>query len=208
MRIPLLALSIALAMPALAQTVPPPQTITFEGIGTPIPYEPEVKVPSSARIKEVALAGGGKITFRTRNGAKYAALVTKTWMDGTTPMTTTAIVGVGKKGKIQPLRYLDIRIRKAQGARFDAFTVINAGARVDTKGTTDTSDDETFYDAFGEADFYLYDDGKDIYPLGTLLRAFRSAPAPYDLTTPGLDFVRIVTLGDTVYDDLLVTWGP
>ncbi len=199
MRSLLLALCLLVAAPVLAQT-PPPQTITFEGLGTPIPYEPDVKVPKTARVKEVSLASGGKVKFQTRGGAKYAALVTH--------LGTTAIVGVGGKGKIQPGRFVDIRIRKAPGARFDSFTGLQAGRRVDDKGTTDTTDDEIFYDNPGAAGFALYDSDGNVYPIGgSTFFLQRSAPAPYSLTTTSLDYVRIQIAGDLVYDDLIVSFG-
>lgn len=199
MRRLIFALSLLLAAPALAQT-PAPETITFEGVGTPMAYEPDAKVPSSARLKEVSLAGGGKVKFRTRGGAKYAALVTH--------LGTTAIVGASKKGKLQPLRYVDMRIRKSPGARFDSFTAIPAGARVDTKDTTDTSDDEVVYDNPGAGQFILYDTRKNVYPVGGAQFVIgRTEAAPYDLTTTSIDFARILIFGELVYDDLVVSFG-
>jgi hypothetical protein len=198
----LLALCVLVAAPALAQT-PPPQTIDFEdpALGTPIPYEPGVKVPKSARIKKIALASGGTVKFRTRGGSKYAALVTH--------LGTTAVVGVGGKGKIQPGRYLDIRIRKAKTARFDSFNAIPAGARNDDKGTTDPADDEIVaYDNPGSAGFLLYDSRGNAYPIGgSSFVIVRAAPGPYDVTTTSLDFVRIQIAGTLVYDDLVVSFG-
>lgn len=204
----LVALCLALAAPALAQ-VAPPETITFEGVGTPMPYEPDTKVPAAARLKKLTLAGGGKISFRTRGGAKYVALVTH--------LGTTAIVGVNSKGKIQPFRYTEIRIRKSDGARFDSFVPIPAGQRVDDKGTTDTSDDEIVaWDQAGSAAFNLYDTRKRLYPIGgSSLQVVRATPPDplnlvkdsYDLTTTSLDFARIQIVGDMVYDDLVVSYG-
>jgi hypothetical protein len=156
----------------------------------------------------VTLTGGGLVRFRTRGGAKYAALVTQ--------FGTTAIVGVSKKGKIQPFRDLEIRIRKSPGARFDSFVAIQAGARVDNKGTpNDATDDETFYDNPGRADFLLYDARNTLYPPnGSRLIALRSGADPlnlvkdsYDLTTTSFDFTRILILGEIVYDDLVVSYG-
>jgi hypothetical protein len=204
----LFALCLALAGPAFAQ-VTPPQTITFEGVGTPIPYEPEMKVPKSARLKKLALTGGGKVSFRTRDGADYVALVTH--------LGTTAIVGVGSKGKINPFRYMDVRIRKSKSARFDSFVPIPAGQRIDDKGTTDTSDDEVVaWDQAGAAAFNLYDTDTFLYPIdGSSLQVVRLTPPDplnlvkdsYDLTTTSLDFARIQIVGDMVYDDFVVTYG-
>ncbi len=198
MRLLLLSLCLMLTAPAFAQT--PPQTITFEGLGTPIPYEPGVKVPKTARVKKVALASGGYVSLRTRGGAKYAALVTH--------LGTTGVVGVGKKGKMQPGRFLDIRIRKARGARFDSFNALQAGRRVDDNGTpTDMTDDEIFFDNPGAAGFALYDSDGSVFPIGGgTFTIQRTAPAPYDLTTTSLDFVRIQIAGDMVYDDLIVSF--
>jgi hypothetical protein len=209
----LLAIALALAAPALGQT-PPPETITFEGLGkTPIPYEPGVKVPKSARLTKVTLAGGGYVSFRTRGGSDFVALVTH--------FGTTAIAAVGGKGKIVVGRFVDIRIRKAKGARFDSMVAIQAGPRNDDKGTTDTADDEVVYDAPGDAGFRMYY-GKDnaLYPLnGTLLSLFRAVDPesfvkdPYDLTTTSKDFHRIELagaangVGDVVLDDLIVSYG-
>jgi hypothetical protein len=221
MRPVLLVLCLLAAAPALAQT-PLPETFTFEGVGTPIPFENSAQVPKAARIKQVQLAGGGRITFRTQGGADYAALVT---VQG-----TTAIVGVGKKGKIESRRLLDIRLRKAKGARFDAFTPVNAGVRIDDKGTTDKADDEVFYDGPGLAAFRLYDADKSIFPItGNLLGVSRLPTTPFvpdsfDLTTTRLDFTRIeIATADStpdedndgdplvvrhmVYDDLVVSFG-
>jgi hypothetical protein len=209
-------LSLALAGPLQAQT-PPPETVDFESVsGTPIPFESLVKLPKSARIKQVRLQGGGLLRFRTRGGAKYAALVT---VQG-----TTAIVGVNKKGKVQPRKLLDIRLRKAKTARLDAFTPVNAGVRIDDKGTSDPSDDEIFYDGPGVASFRLRDSKKNLFPVGGgLFRVSRTSPSPFDLTTTSLDFVRIEIASDgtrdedsagnpavvqhMVYDDIVVSYG-
>jgi hypothetical protein len=223
MRPVLLALCLVVAAPALAQT-PPPETFTFEGLPgkTPIPFVNNAQVPNSARIKEVRLASGGRVTFRTDGGADCAALVT---VQG-----TTAIVGVGKKGKIESRRLLQIRLRKAKGARFDAFTPVNAGVRIDDKGTTDKADDEVFYDGPGIAAFRLWDADKTLFPItGNLLGVTRLpttpfVPDPFDLTTTRLDFTRIeIATADStpdedndgdplvvrhmVYDDLVVSRG-
>jgi hypothetical protein len=202
-----LALAVLLAVPASAQT-PPPETITFEGLGTPIPYAVGATVPDTARLKQVTLAGGGIVRFRTRGGASYAALVSH--------FGTTGIVGVSKKGKIEPeRRLLEIRIRKVKRAAFDSFAAIQAGARVDTKGTADTSDDETFYDAAGAASLFFYDLRGDRYPIdGSSLVLVRSGADPqnlvkesYDMTTTSLDFPRILIAGTVVYDDFVVSYG-
>ena len=220
MRRLLLALSIALvSLPALAQT-PPPETITFEGIATPMVYTPDEKVPATARLKSIPLAGGGRISFRTRGGAKYVALVTKSNLINAVTVTTTAIVGVSKKGKIQPFREMDIRLRKARGAHFDSFTVNNAGVRVvdDNDTPNDPDDDVLAYDNPGRALFRVYDDDKNIYQRSNVLAAPGTAtvatvPTPYDLTVPGIPFVRILAFGDSsagsgpaVLDDLVVAW--
>jgi hypothetical protein len=204
----LLALCLGVAAPILAQT-PPPETIAFDGLGTPLAYVPGEKVPAAARLKKVTLAGGGRVEFSTRGGAKYAALVTH--------LGRTAIVGVSKKGKLQPGRFLDARIRKSPGARFDSFTPLQAGVRVDNNDTpTDTTDDETFYDNPGAASFILRASDDSAYPIGggafSVLRAAEDAydldeTIPYDLTTTSLDFVRIQIVGDMVYDDLVVSFG-
>jgi hypothetical protein len=201
----LAALALALGAPAFGQT-PAPETITFEGLGTPIPYKPGDSVPTSARLKTVRLAGGGVMSFRTRGGAKYVALVSH--------FGTTGIAGVTRKGKLD-LRFLDIRIRKSPGAAFDSFVAIQAGARIDTKGTTETTDDETFYDNPGSAQFQVYDLKGRLYPAGgSRITIFRSGgdplnlvKDPYDLTTTSLDFERILIFGDLVYDDLVVSYG-
>ncbi|HEU4431509.1 MAG TPA: hypothetical protein VFT98_22300 [Myxococcota bacterium] len=217
MRPLLLALSIALlSLPALAQT-PPPETITFEGIGTPVVYEPGKKVPAAARLKSISLAGGGRISFRTRDGAKYVALVTKSNLIDDVTVTTTAIVGVSKKGKIHPFRLMDIRLRKAGGAHFDGFTVNNAGVRVvDDNDTTDPDDDVLAYDNRGRIAFRVYDDDRNIFPRSGLLAApgtstLATIPTPYDLTVSGIPFVRLQAVGDSssdaaVLDDLVVAW--
>jgi len=204
------ALVLALAAPAVAQT-PPPETVTFENLGTPMTYLPGEKVPKTARVKSVPLAGGGMVRFRTRSGAKYAALVTH--------FGTTGIVGVSKKGRlIDPLknaRYLEMRIRKSPGARFDSFVAIQAGLRVDDKGTADTSDDEVFYDGDGNAQFHLYDLQKRLYPPNGIQLVITRSGAdplnlvkdPYDLTTTSLDFGRILIFGNVVFDDLVVSYG-
>jgi hypothetical protein len=201
------AIAIAMGAPAVAQT-PAPEMITFEGLGTPIAYKVDEKVPTSARIKSVPLAGGGTVAFRTRGGANYAALVTH--------FGTTAIVGVSNSGKIQPFRDLEIKIRKSSGARFDSFVAIQAGARVDNKGTpSDTTDDETFYDNPGQGALLLYYRGSNIYPQnGARLLVLRVGgdplnlvKDPYDLTTTSLDFTRILIQGDVVYDDVVVSYG-
>ena len=204
------ALAFALAAPALAQT-PAPETITFEGAGTPIPYLPGVKVPNSAKLKSLPLAGGGAVHFRTKGGSQYVALVTH--------MGTTGIVGVGKKGKVTnpetDFRDVEMRIKKSPGARFDSFVAIQAGRRVDNKGNTDPADDETFYDAAGSGEFYLYYDGDLLYPAnGTRLVVVRLGADPlnlvkdpYDLTTTSEDFTRIGIFGNLVYDDLVVSYG-
>jgi hypothetical protein len=205
-------LALALGAPALAQT-PPPETVTFEGLGTPIPYKPGERVPAAARVKSVTLAGGGLVRLRTRGGAGYAALVTH--------FGTTGIVAVTKKGKIvDPVlggRYLEMRIRKSPGARFDSFVGIQAGFRLDDKGTPPpaTSDDEIFYDNPGGAAFQLYDQRNALYPPnGALLQITRTGGDPlnlvkeaYDLTTTSLDFTRILIVGDLVFDDLVVSYG-
>jgi hypothetical protein len=221
----------SLAAPALAQT-PATETITFEGAGTPMAFASLADVPASARIKRIDLAGGGYVSFRTRGGAKYAALIT-------THMGTTAIVGVSKKGKIQPRRLLDIRIRKSKGARFDSFTPVNIGARIDDKGTTTRANptdphpqhDDTIaaYDGPGLANFRLYDSNDGLHPLtGGLFVAQRAGTtkAPYNLTTTSLDITRVQILSDgtqdtveienkdvpnpvahMAYDDLVVSYG-
>jgi hypothetical protein len=209
----LLALALALAAPALAQT-PPPETITFEGLAglTPIPYEPGVKVPKTARLKKVTLAGGGYVSFRTRGSASYVALVNH--------FGTTAIAAVAKNGKIQVGRFLDLRIRKAKDAAFDSMVAIQAGARNDDKGTTDTADDELVFDAPGDAGFRMYYGKKNsLYPLnGTLLSLVRAVDPeafvkdPYDLTTTSKSFHRVeiaggFQVGDVVIDDLVVSYG-
>lgn len=221
MRPLLLVLCALLAAPALAQT-PPPETITFEGLGTPLPFENGLRVPAAARVKSVRLAGGGRLALRTRGGAKYAALVT---VQG-----TTAIVGVSKKGRIESRRLVDVRLRKARGARLDAFTPVNAGVRIDDKGTTDEADDEVFYDGPGIAVFRLYYEDNRLFPItGNLLTVTRTettpfTPEPFDLTTTRLDFLRIeIATGDStpdedgdgdplvvrhmVYDDFVVSYG-
>ncbi|HEY8121298.1 MAG TPA: hypothetical protein VII78_08270 [Myxococcota bacterium] len=202
-----LGLALALATPALAQTTPPPpETIDFEGRGTPIVYKPGAKVPKAARLKSLSLSGGGSLKFRTRGGADYVALVTH--------LGTTAIVGVSNNGKIEALRDIDIQLRKAKHARLDAFTPLQAGERVDGKGTTDPADDEKFYDNPGFAEFQLYDSRQRLFPIdGSRFVSFRSvvAPGPYkdsfDLTTTSLDFTRLITAGTMVYDDLVVSYG-
>jgi hypothetical protein len=203
------AVAIVLGAPALAQT-PAPEMITFENTPglTPFPYEVGVKFPKTARIKSLPLAGGGTVAFRTKSGADYAALVTH--------FGTTAIVGVSSSGKIQPFRDLEIRIRKSKGARFDSFVAIQAGARVDNKGTpSDTTDDVTVYDNPGQGALLLYDSDKNIYPPnGSRLQVLRAGgdplnlvKDPYDLTTTSLDFTRILISGEVVYDDIIVSYG-
>ena len=207
----LIALLVALcAAPAFAQT-PPPETITFEGLGTPIPYEPDAKVPVSARLKRVELAGGGIVRFRTRGAAKYVALVTH--------FGTTGIAPVTKKGRIldpnRRGRFIDMRLRKAPDARLDSFVPIQAGVRVDTKGTTDTADDETFYDADAGGVFFMFPTDARGFPAGGgQLQLVRSGADPlnlvkdpYDLTTTQLDFERLLIFGELVYDDLVVSFG-
>ncbi|MBM4382894.1 MAG: hypothetical protein FJ091_05940 [Deltaproteobacteria bacterium] len=225
-RIALLA-ALALASPALAQT-PATETITFEGVATPIPFESLVTVPKSARVKKISLAGGGFVSLRTRGGAKYAALVTT--------HLGTAVVGVNKKGRIQPRRLIDMRIRKSRGARFDSFTPVNIGARIDDKGTTTGTnpnprlDDEiAAYDGPGGAQFRLFDAEGRLFPLtGNLFFVQRSGATkvPFDLTTTSEDFTRIQALSDgtpdttrvgseevpnvvahMAYDDLVVSYG-
>ena len=203
-----LLLALACAAPALAQT-PAPETITFEGIGTPIAFEPNVEVPSAARIKTIDLAGGGRISFRTRGGAKYAALVT-------THYGTTAIVGVTRKGKIEPRRFLDIRIRKNKGARFDSFTPLNVGARIDDKGTTTTQtgqpdhrlDDEVAaYDGPGIAFFRLSDTDRGLHPLsGNVFTVSQegTTKTPFSLTTTSFDFNRIQIFSQNAADTIEV----
>ena len=220
MRPLLFALSIALlGLPALAQT-PPPETITFEGIGTPMVYTPGERVPAAARLESISLAGGGRISFRTRGGAKYVALVTKSNLIDDVTVTTTAIVGVSKKGKIQPFRLMDIRLRKTGGGHIDAFTVNNASVRIvdDNDTPNDPSDDVLAYDNPGRMLFRVYDAEKNIYPRSSLLVApgvntLATVPTPYDLTVPGIPFVRLQAVGDTtggsgpaVLDDLVVAW--
>jgi hypothetical protein len=204
----LFLLALALAAPSYAQTPPAPQTITFEGIGTPMVYKPGEKVPPESRIKSITLAGGGAFRVRTRSGAGFAALVTH--------LGTTAIVGVTKKGTIEPRRYLDISLRKAKGARFDSFTPLPAGERIDDKGNTDPKDDEVVaWDQAGSAVFILYDTRKRLYPIsGSGLQTLRPTPdpanlvkSPYDLTTTSLDFARIQIVGSMVYDDFVVSYG-
>lgn len=215
-----LALSIALlASPALAQT-PPPETFDFEGVAgkTPMVYEPDAKVPESARLESLPLAGGGKISFRTRDGAKYVALVTKSNVIDDVTVTTTAIVGVSKKGKIHPFRLMDVRLRKARGAHIDFFTVNNAGVRVvdDNDTPTDPDDDVLAYDNPGRLVFRVYDDDGGFIPQSGLLAApgisaLAEVPTLYDLTVPGIPFVRLLIGGDSstdaaVLDDLVVAW--
>jgi hypothetical protein len=209
----LAVLALVCATPALAQTTPAPETITFEGIGTPIAYVPGQPVPRAARLKKLTLASGGIVRFRTRGGAGYVALVTQ--------FGTTGIVGVTNKGKIidaSRLRYVEMWLRKVRGARFDSFVAMQGGVRVDTKGTTDTADDETIYDNPASGQFQLYDLHKSLYPPnGSSLPILRAVdppidPAqfvkdPYDLTTTSLDFMRILILGALVYDDLVVSYG-
>lgn len=205
------ALALALAAPALAQT-PPPETIDFEGLGTPIAYKPGETVPASARLQAVDLAGGGRVRFRSRNGAKYVALVTH--------FGTTGVAAVSKKGRIQVGRYMEIRIRKSPGARFDSFTPIQAGARlVDDQGTTTPDDDEIAFDNPGDAAFFLYDTRGTLYPSSGQLQLVRSdgdpqnlVKEPYDLTTTSLDFRRILIaaglqIGPVVLDDFVVSYG-
>lgn len=207
------ALALALAAPVLAQT-PPPETITFEGTGTPMTYKPGDKVPAAARFSQARLAGGGIVRFRTRGGAKYVALVTH--------FGTTGIAAVSSKGKIVVGRFIEVEIRKAQTAAFDSFVPIQAGTRIDDKGTTtDTSDDETFFDNPGDAALRFYDQKKNLYPPnGALLSALRSGAdpnnlvkVPYDLTTTSLHFVRLQILpsgggvGGVVLDDFVVSFG-
>jgi hypothetical protein len=198
-----IALLLALAAPAFAQT-PATETITFEGTGTPMAFSSLAPVPSSARIKRVALAGGGYIRLRTRGGAKYAALVTT--------HLGTAIVGVNKKGKIQPRRLLDIRIRKSRGARFDSFTPVNIGARIDDNSTTTTQFDDVIaaYDGPGQMGFRLFDTRGGLHPLtGGTFAAPRSGAtkAPFDLTTTSLDYNRIQAFSDPSEDTRKVTEG-
>ena len=168
-------------------------------------FAPDVKVPEAARLKSLALAGGGVIKLRTSRGAKYVALVAH--------LGTTAIVGVGKKGNLEPLLYIDIQVRKAKGARLDSFVAIPARARIDDKGTADTADDVVIaYDNPGAGEFYLYDTRKRLYPIdGSRFVIFRSVTVPpyepFDLTTTSLDFPRLLILGDLVYDDLVVSYG-
>jgi hypothetical protein len=203
------AVAIAIGAPALAQT-PAPETITFENTPglTPVPYEVGFKIPKTARLKSLPLAGGGTVAFRTRGGASYAALVAH--------FGTTAIVGVSNTGKLQPFRDLEMKIRKAKGARFESFVAIQAGARLDNKGTpSDTTDDETFYDNPGQGALLLYDSDNRIYPQSGARLAvtrFGGDPLnlvkdPYDLTTTSLDFKRIIIQGEVVYDDVVVTFG-
>lgn len=215
MRFLLLALSIALlSLPALAQTLPT-ETLTFEGIPgkTPVDYEPGKKVLAAARLKSIQLAGGGSVSFRTRGGAKYVALVTKSNLIDDVSVTTTAIVGVTKKGKIEPRRLVDMRLRKARGAHFDGFTVNNAGVRVDPKGNDDPDDDETFYDEDGVLLFRVFDREKESFGflVAPSIASPASVPTPYDLTVPGIPFVRLQVASDSlanasVLDDLVVSW--
>ena len=202
-----LLLALALAAPALAQT-PPPETITFEGVGTPMTYEPGADVPDSARLKSLELVGGGTLRFRTRRGAKYVALVTH--------LGTTAIAGVSRKGKLTEVRFVEMRLRKAPGARIDSFVPVPAGARlVDDKDTTNTDDDEFAFDEDGEGLFLLYDARKRVFPPnGSQLPVLRQGAhpnglvkVPYDLTTTSFDFTRILIFGTLVYDDLVVSYG-
>jgi hypothetical protein len=207
------ALALALSAPVLAQ-VPATETLTFEGLGTPIAYKPNEPVPVSARLKAVTLAGGGLVRFRTRGGAKYVALVTH--------FGTTGIVAVSKKGRIQIGRYLELRIRKSPGARFDSFVAIQANVRlVSDNGTpNDPADDVLAYDNPGDGAFRLFDEDGSLYPPnGGELQIFRTEPTPlvlvkdpYNLTTTSLDFARIqirsgATVGALVLDDFVVSYG-
>jgi hypothetical protein len=86
---------------------------------------------------------------------------------------------------------------------------------VDTKGTTDTADDETFYDAAGSASFFFYDLKNRRYPIdGSALVLVRTGADPlnlvkdsYDMTTTSLDFPRMYIVGTVVYDDFIVSYG-
>jgi hypothetical protein len=209
------AFTLALAAPALAQT-PPPETLTFEGLAgkTPVAYAENAAVPAAARLKQLTLAGGGMVRFRTRGGAKYVALVSH--------FGTTGIAPVSKKGKIALGRFLDIDLRKTRGARFDSMVAIQAGKHVDDNGTpTDATDDITTYDNPGDAAFRMYDSKKQVYPQnGALLSLVRSGADPlnlvkdpYNLATTSLDFVRLQLLpagggvGGIVFDDFVVSFG-
>lgn len=208
MRILMLVLALLLAAPSLGQT---PETITFEGISgrTPVAYKPDDPVPKTARLKKIALQGGGVVRFRSLGGCKCVALVTQ--------QGTTSIVAVSRKGKIQPQRQVDIFVRKSPGTRIDSVVLINAGTRRgDDPSTTAVETDFVLgYDGSGRVAYRVFDFDGAAFPLNSEFSVAAAAPTPLDLTgTPSLDFERIqirsgVATGDdnVTYDNITVSYG-
>lgn len=208
MRILMLVLTVLLAAPALGQAI---ETITFEGLSgrTPVAYKPDDPVPKTARLKTIALQGGGVLRLRSLGGCKCVALVTQ--------LGTTSIVAVSRKGKIQPLRQVDVWLRKAPGARIDSVVLINAGTRRGDDPST-TAVETTFalgYDGPGRVAYRVFDFDGDALPINGEYSLPAVAATPMDLTTtPTLNFERIqirsgVATGDdnVTFDDIVVSYG-
>ena len=208
MRILMLVLALLLAAPSLGQTA---ETITFEGISgrTPVAYKLDDPVPKSARLKTIALQGGGVVRFRSLGGCKCVALVTQ--------LGTTSIVAVSRKGNIQPQRQVDIWLRKSPGARIDSLVLINAGTlRGDDPSTTAVETNFALsYNEPGRVAYRVFELDGAVLPLNSEFSVPAVAPTPLDLTTaPPLNFERIqirsgVLTGDdnVAYDNLTVSYG-
>lgn len=208
MRILMLVLALLLAAPSFGQTL---ETITFEGISgrTPIAYKPDDPVPKTARLKTIALQGGGVLRFRSlQGGCKCVALVTH--------QGTTSIVAVSRKGKIQALRQVDVWVRKSPGTRIDSLVLINAGTRRgDDPSTTAVETDFVLgYDGPGRVGYRLLDFDDSVWPFSGEFLWSALAATPLDFTPTPLDFERLqirsgVDTGEdhVTYDNIVVSYG-
>ncbi len=107
----------AFALTLLSAAAASGLTVDFDNLPglTPIAYVPKAEVPTSARLDSLDVPGGGRLTFRTSDAAKYVALVSLNGHVGIAP--------VSKKGKIKQGRLIDIRIKDAPDASIERLTV-------------------------------------------------------------------------------------